>query len=264
MAIGAGAAGAWAATNATTHTVTLPAHATGDMLIIAVACKAATIGSVNASVTTPASGWTVVGGTDTFWVDGATASGNGTGSVYIRAFYKIAASGAETNPIVTWGGSQTAAPGIGVGWCFTKAGGDTWVNPEVAYGSNPGGTSFTTPTNDQVAGWLTTGDWGVVVHATRDDSALTVPTWTGTGLTLGTAVVFPATPITSGTSNDMAGTSAYRDVTAGSLPAATSLSLTGTQVATETGSSGLIRLRVTGGGAPAEDPSAYIGGGYYG
>jgi hypothetical protein len=38
MAIGAGAAGAWAAVNATTQTVTLPAHAAGDLLLLVAAC----------------------------------------------------------------------------------------------------------------------------------------------------------------------------------------------------------------------------------
>ena len=250
MAIGAGAAGAWAATNATTHTVTLPAHATGNLLIVISACKAAAITSVNQSITTGV-GWTRAAA----FADGTLNSGNGTGSVNQAVFWKIATSGSETNPVITWGGGQTADPGIAVGLCFTNAGGsEGWWTPlsvlqvatnsataiSVNMGSNPG---------------ITAGDWGVIAHTTRDDSVLTVPSWTATSTTLAAVVEYPATAIATATGGDMAGDAAYRSVTSGTASAAPVV--TGTQAAAETGVTCFIRLRV----GPTARPNAGLASG---
>lgn len=244
MAIGAGAAGAWNASSATTHNITLPAQSTGDMLIIVAACKTATPASLDPTVTT-GTGWVRFAQ----FADGTTASGVGVGSVHQALFYKVATSGAETSPVITWGGSQTATPGLGVCLGFTKASTEVWLTPVAVQKATNNATSISV-TQDSNPG-ITAGDWGIVVHTTRDDSALTVPTWTATSATLGTAVVYPTTPIASGTSNDMAGTAAYRSVTSGTASAAPVC--TATQVAAETGVTGFIRLRVqTGDEAPAE------------
>ena len=96
-----GAAGAWVASNATTQTVTLPTHAAGDMLIVRAAQK-----PYSASPTCATSGWAEAG---TAFPNGTTANGNGTGSVILIAFWKIANSAAETSPVVTW--NTTSAPG---------------------------------------------------------------------------------------------------------------------------------------------------------
>ena len=237
MAIGAGAAGAWAATNATTHTVTLPAHAAGNLLIVIAACKASTITSVDQSITTPSTGWTRAAQ----FADGTTNAGNGLGSVNQAIFWRVATSSSETNPVVTWGGSQTAAPGIAVGLCFTDGGSESWNAPAVVQAATTNATTISVTMGSNPG--ITSGDWGVISHTTRDDSALTVPTWTATSATLATVVIYPATPIASGTSNDMAGTSAYRSVTSGTASAAPVV--TGTQVAAETGVTCFIRLRVS-------------------
>ena len=235
MAIGAGAAGAWAATNSTTHTVTLPAHATGDLLLLIAACKTATIASLNASVTT-GTGWYRIRA----FADGSTASGNGTGSVYQVIFMKVATSGAETNPVITWGGGQTATPGIAVGLSFTKGGGETWQLPYVLQAATNAATSISV--NMGTNPGLVAGDWGLIAHTTADDAVLTVPTWTATGTTLAAAVEYPGTAIASATSNDMAGDAAYRSVTAG--PSSAAPVVTGTQATAETGVTCFIRLRV--------------------
>ena len=214
MAIGAGAAGAWAASNATTQTVTLPAHAAGNILVLIAATKCATPASLNIQVTTPASGWFKVAS----FADGTTGSGVGTGSVTQAIFWREATSGSETNPVVTWGGSQTSTPGLAVALCFTKAGGETWNVPAVVQAATTNATSISVTMGSNPG--ITSGDWGIVTHTTRDDSALTVPTWTATSATLAAVTVFPATPIASATSDDMAGTSAYRSVTSGTASAA--------------------------------------------
>ena len=236
MAIGAGAAGAWAAVNATTQTVTLPAHSTGDLLLLIAACKAATMTSLDVQVTTPSSGWTKIGS----FADSATASGTGVGGVRQAIWFKVATSGAETNPVVTWGGAQTAAPGLAVALGFTKAGGEFWLQPVALQKATNAATSISV-TMDSNPG-ITAGDWGVGVHTIADDSALTVPTWTATSATLAAAVVYPTTPIASGTSNDMAATAVYRSVTSGTASAAPVV--TGTAAAAETGTTAFIRLRV--------------------
>jgi hypothetical protein len=247
MAIGAGAAGAWAAVNATTQTVTLPAHATGDQLILIAACKAATPASLDIQVTTPASGWEKIAS----FADGTVASGNGTGSVTQAIFRRICASSSETNPVVTWGGGQTAAPGIAVALGFTKGAGEVWLIPAVVQKATNNATSISV-TMDSNPG-ITAGDWGAITHTTRDDSALTVPTWTATGATLAAVVEYPATAIASGTSNDMAGDAAYRSVTSGTASAAPVV--TGTQAAAETGVTGFIRLRVATAAAQTATPT---------
>ena len=88
MAISQKNAGAWAAASATTQTVTLPTHAAGDMLIVRVAAKGAS-GSPPSTVTLTVStaGWAAVG---TQFQNGTNNSGNGTGSLAFRTFWKIA------------------------------------------------------------------------------------------------------------------------------------------------------------------------------
>lgn len=232
MAISAGAAGAWAAANATTQTVTLPTHSAGQMLLVIVGAKSASIASVNQ--TTSTSGWTRIASA----VDGSVNSGNGTGSVSQAIFYKIATSSSETNPVIAF--ATTATPSIAVAQSYSKGGGEVWLTPVVVQAATTNATSIsvTMPSNPGI----TAGDWGVIAHTTRDDSALTVPTWTATGTTLAAVVEYPATAIASGTSDDMAGDSAYRSVTSGTASAAPVV--TGTQAAAETGMTCFIRLRV--------------------
>jgi hypothetical protein len=225
----------WAATNATTQTVTLPTHATNDLLVVIAACKAATITSVNQSIGTP-SGWTRL----TPFADGTVNAAAGVGSVNQAVFYRVAAAPGETDPVVTWGGSQTGAPGVAAAFCFGKSASESWATPVVVAAATTNATSISVTMGSNPG--IKAGDVGLIAHTTRDDSALTVPTWTATDATLDT-VVIAGTPIASNLSNDMAATSARRTVTAGTASAAPVV--TGTQAAAETGVTCFIRLRVT-------------------
>ena len=98
--------------NATTQTVTLPTHVAGDMLIVRTIRKPFT--SPNNTVINTA-GWTAVA---TGVANGSTANGVGVGSMGFKAFYKIATSAAETNPVVTWG--TTSAPGAAVAVTYQR------------------------------------------------------------------------------------------------------------------------------------------------
>lgn len=246
MAIAAGNAGTWAAVNATTQTVTLPTHAAGTQLILIAACKCATPANLNIQITTPSTGWEKIGS----FADGTTGSGNGTGSVTCAVFRRICAGSGETNPVVTWGGSQTSTPGIAVAVGFTKGGSEVWLIPALVQAATNSATSISVTMGSNPG--ITSGDFGLGIHTTRDDSALTVPTWTATSATLAAVTVFPTTPIASGTSDDMAGTACYRSVTSGTASAAPVV--TGTQAAAETGVTSFVRLRVAA--ANAQAPTA--------
>ena len=244
MAIGAGAAGAWVTPSTTTTlTVTLPAHSAGDMLIVIAACKAASITVINPTIGT--AGWNKI----TSSADGTTNSVNGGGSVHQAIFYKVAASGSETNPVVTWGGGQASTPGIAVALGFTKGGDDTWATPVVVQAQTTNATSISVTMGSNPG--IAAGDWGIVTHTINDDRVLTVPSWSATGLTLATAVEYPATAQATTSSNDMGGDAGYRVVTVGTASAAPVV--TGTQSVAGTGMTGFIRLRVTA-AVPSELP----------
>lgn len=237
MAIAAGAHTGWAVNNATTQVVTLPTHAAGNLIIVIAAAKGTSGAALNPDITSPAGTWTRFASA----ADGVVNSGVGTGSVNQTLCYLIATSGAETNPTVSW--NTTSAPGIACALVFTKAAGETWVAPTQDQSTLAGGTSIS---NTMADPGITAGDVGLCVITQADDSALTVPTWTATGLTLAAAVVFPTTPIADPTSNDIAGTAAYRIVTAGT--ASTGPTVTATSAAAETGVVGFFRLRVLAAG----------------
>ena len=107
--------------NATTQTVTLPTHVAGDMLIVRTIRKPFT--NPNDTVINTA-GWTAVG--DRF-ANGSTANGIGTGSMGFKAFWKVAESAAETNPVVTWG--TTSAPGAAVAVSYQRGGSESFIAP---------------------------------------------------------------------------------------------------------------------------------------
>ena len=230
MAASAKNVGAWAASNATTQVVTLPAHAAGDMLFVVAACKPYTAAP---TITNPATGWTRL----YTYADGTVANGNGTGSVRQVLFYREAASAAETNPTVSWG--TTSAPGIAVAGVLQKDAGDTWNTPLATNGNTNAATGISVSLADP---GIAAGGIGLVVHTTRDNSALTVPNWTQTSATLGTLTEWPATAISSATSNDMAGDMAYRTVT---TPGTGNITATGTQGAAETGVTSIVFFGVT-------------------
>lgn len=91
-------------TTATATSITLPigaGAAAGDMMIAMISIKA-----YNSAISTP-SGWTSLG----LLANGTTASGTGTGSVKVQAFYKEH-TGTETNPSFTLSAPTTIAIGI--------------------------------------------------------------------------------------------------------------------------------------------------------
>lgn len=232
MAISAKSVGTWAASNATTQTVTLPTHAAGDMLIVRAGCKPYT-----ATPTISTSGWTAVG---TAYANGVTVNGNGTGSVIVRAWYKEATSSSETNPVVDWG--TTSAPGGAVAVCYQKGAGESWVAPTGAGGGDDTArTSQTATIGTNIS--VTAGDMVDFFVVTRDDSAVTVATITQTGVTFDTVVEYPGTALASATSNDGAYDGGYRLASSGTSSAAAVV--THTNAVTESGAAWQTRLRVT-------------------
>jgi hypothetical protein len=234
MAITPRAVGTWAASNATTQTVTLPTHATGDMLIVRTIRKPFTNPDDTVISTT---GWNPVA---TGVANGATANGVGVGSMGFKAFYKIAASASETNPVVTWG--TTAAPGAAVAVSYQKGGSESWVTP---VGNGGGDATARTSQTSTIASHIsvTAGDLVDFFRGQCDDSgALTVPTITQASVTYDTVVEYPATALLDGTSNDIAADGGYRIATAGTSSAAAVV--TGTSAASEQHGAWMTRLRV--------------------
>lgn len=233
MAISPRAVGTWAVSNATTQTVTLPTHAAGDMLIVRTIRKPFT--SPDNTVIDTA-GWTAVAAGV---ANGSTANGNGTGSMGFKAFWKIATSAAETNPVVTWG--TTAAPGAAVAISYQK-GSETWETPD---GNGGGDATARTSQTSTIASHIsvTSGDLVDFFRGQCDDSgALTVPTITQTSVTYATVVEYPATALLDGTSNDIAADGGYRIATSGTSSAAAVV--TGTSAASEQHGAWMTRLRV--------------------
>jgi hypothetical protein len=234
MAITPRAVGAWAVSNATTQVVTLPTHVAGDMLIVRTIRKPFT--NPDDTVVNDA-GWAAVA---TGVANGATANGNGVGSMGFKAFYKTAASNAETNPTVTWG--TTSAPGAAVAVTYQKGAGESWVTPT---GNGGGDATARTSQTSTIATHIsvTVGDLVDFFRGQCDDSgALTVPTITQSGVTYDTVTEYPATALLDGTSNDIAADGGYRTATAGTSSAAAVV--TGTSAASEQHGAWMTRLRV--------------------
>lgn len=230
MAISARAAGTWAAGTGTTRTVTIPVGSTaGDLMVMHLACKPYTAApTVNQS-------WTVLG----THADGTVANGNGTGSVRGAVAYKVH-TGAESNPVVTWG--ATSSPDIAVIVTFQKAASETWATPVTVFGNVNNSTAINAAVVSNPG--VTAGDMCIAGIYTRDNSTITSPDFSQTGVTFGTRTEYPATAISTTTSNDMAGDSVYRLASSGTGSAAPVI--TATQAAAETGVLSFTRLRVSG------------------
>lgn len=230
MAISARAVGAWAASNATSQTVTLPTHQAGDMLIVRAACK-----PFSATPSCSTSGWNAL----TARANGSTGNGNGTGSVKVIGFWKVATSSSETDPQVDWG--TTSAPGCAVAVSYQLGAGESWDTPLDAGGPDTtADTSFSATCTTHLS--VTAGDLVDFFAAVCDDTTMTVPTITQTGVTYNTVTEYPATALASTTSNDISADGGYRIATAGTSSAAAVI--TGTLSTSETGTAYMIRLRV--------------------
>jgi hypothetical protein len=229
-----GNAGAWAAVNATTQTVTLPTHQAGDMLIVRTVRKPFTNPD---DIVVNTTDWNPVA---TGVANGSTANGNGTGSMAFKAFWKVATSSSETNPEVTWG--TTAAPGAACAVVYQKGGSESWVTPT---GNGGGDATARTSQTSTIASHIsvTAGDMVDFYRGQCDDSgALTVPTITQASVTFGTVAEEPATALLSNTSNDIAADGGYRLASSGTSSAAAVV--TGTSAASEQHGAWMTRLRV--------------------
>lgn len=243
-----GSATDWVAVNATTQTVTLPTHVAGDMLIVRAGCK-----PFSADITCSTAGWKPV---ENQHVTGAVANGAGVGSMAARAFWKIAESAAETDPVVTWG--TTAAPGAATAVVYQKATDEHWLIPTGAGGSeNTAGTEVSQAIERHIT--AKADDLIDFFTMIRDNTTMTVPSFTQAGLTLGTVDEQPASALSSTTSNDIAADGGYRAVTAGASSAAAVV--TGTLSTSETGVVWTTRLRVVPIVSPLVQAKMKVGGG---
>lgn len=234
MAIDLHTAGSWVAANATTQTVTLPTHSTGDMLLVRVAFKHATMPT---TVTCGTAGWAKLGEKNS----AGGASSNGAGGVQVAVFWKVAASEAETNPVITFNaGAVAATPSAAVASSYSKGAGETWLTPVGDGSAFAAATSISDTVDSHIS--ATNGDLIEVLIATNDNTTLTVPTFTQTGLTLAAVVESPATALSSATSNDISADGCYRIATAGTSSAAAVV--TGTNSVADEGCVWTTRLRV--------------------
>jgi hypothetical protein len=263
-------AGSWAYDSSGSITVTLPTHSAGDMLLVRVAIKSGAIATCVASCAT--AGWAKVG-----QFAGSTNSGNGTGSVLVAVFWKEAASGSETNPTIDF--SQTNTQGGVVGMSYTKGAGDTaWVTPVGDGGLDEGTANTSHSATIQTHVSATANDLIDFFTGIRDDTVMTVPTFTQAGLTLDAVVEAPAAAGTDTGGADGAYDGGYRTVASGTSSAAAVV--TGTLSTSEQGTSWTTRLRsfapeehsgtlaATGGGVAVEvgqknglSAQAFTGGG---
>src|SRR3990172_12411926 len=90
------------------------------MLLVRVAIKSGAIATCIASTAT--SGWAKVG-----QFAGSTNSGNGTGSVLVAAFWKLATSAAEPDPTIAF--SETNTQGGVVALSYSKSASESWLTP---------------------------------------------------------------------------------------------------------------------------------------
>jgi hypothetical protein len=243
MAIGLHTEGSWVAANATTQTVTLPTHSTGDMLIVRAGMKHATLPG---DITCGTAGWARIDQHN----NGTTASGNGTGDVQIAAFWKVATSASETNPVITYHASVAATPSCAVATSISPTAGKVFVTPLADAGSIAAATSYTATMGSHIA--ATAGDFLIGFAVTNDNTTLTVPTFTQTGITFAAVVESPAAALSSATSNDIAADGCYRIANSGTSSAAAVF--TGTNSVADVGAAMVIRLR-------EEDPPAVTGTG---
>jgi hypothetical protein len=225
--------GTWDAVLANTQTVTLPTHSTGDMLLVRAGMKHATLPG---DITCATNGWARVGQ----YNNGTTASSNGGGDVQVAVFWKVATSGAETNPVITFHASTNATPGCAVAMAYQLSAGEAWVTPVGAGGSISAATSYSATMGSHIS--ATVGDLLDSFAVTNDNTTLTSPTVAQTGLTLDAVTESPAAALSSATSNDISADGCYRKATAGTSSAAAVAS--GTNSVADVGAAFVTRLRV--------------------
>ncbi|MCU0562348.1 MAG: hypothetical protein MUE48_00190 [Desulfobacterales bacterium] len=235
MAISDGTAGAWVATTTRNPTVTLPSHSAGQMLLVRVGWKSATPTTDVAVCNT--SGWAKIG---QFYNSGG-ASSNGGGGVLVAVFWKVATSSSETNPVIEFDDEQAPTPGCYSAVSYSKGASETWETPVGDGGAIAAATSYSGTIQSHIS--ARSGDMLDAFAVTNDNTTLTVPTVSQSGLTLDTVTEYPATALSSSTSNDISADGRNRLATAGTSSAAAVVS--GTNSVADPGSAWCTRLRVS-------------------
>jgi hypothetical protein len=242
-----GNASAWIFTaSAASLTPTLPTHAAGDMLIVRAICKAATGQAPSGiSITCATSGWAAVAAQ---FNTSATVNANGDGGSAMRAFWKIATSSSETNPQVDFG-APTPSPAQVCSVVYQHGASEEFITPvSDGGGDSTARTSQTWTIASHIS--TTAGDMVDFFIACGDNIALTNPTFTQAGLTLGTVAEQPATAGITALGNDGASDGGYRLVSSGTSSAAAVV--TSTFASSEQGGAVTIRLRVQATAAPTD------------
>lgn len=234
MAISDGTAGAWVATTTRNPTVTLPAHSAGQMILVRVGWKSATPDTDVAVCNT--AGWAKLGQR----YNGGGVSSNGGGGVLVAVFWKVATSAAETNPVIEFDDATAPNPGCYSPVTYSKASTDVWSDPVGDGGDIAAATSYSATMASHVS--ATSGDMLDAFAVTNDNTTLTVPTVSQTGLTLDTVTEYPATALSSATGNDCSADGCNRLATAGTSSAAAVVS--GTNSVADPGTAWTTRLRV--------------------
>jgi len=189
-------------------TVTIPATPqAGDRMLLLVAWK-----DFNRTLTV--SGWTSCGAA---FADGSVASGNGTGSMKVQAFYRDWQSG-DANPVLDWDATTSLLAGAIVN-LIRKGADEVWTTPVLRTAAWPSSSSQTisaSATTDIPNGAFVRGLIGI-----RNDTVLFTRGAT-TGLDAASGITWagnytesPGTHRTSTTGNDGAADSGLRIVTTG-------------------------------------------------
>lgn len=189
------------------------------------------------------SGWAKIGQ----FYDGNGASSNGGGGVLVAAFWKVATSASETNPVIEFDDSTSPTPGCWSAVTYAKGSTETWDTPVGDGGGIAAATNYSATIQSHIS--AKSGDMLDAFAVTNDNTTLTVPTVAQTGLTLDTVTEYPATALSSGTSNDISADGCNRLATAGTSSAAAVVS--GTNSVADTGAAWVTRLRVYQGISPA-------------
>lgn len=247
MAVGFRAAGSWenGATGLTADEVlAVPAaQVTGDLILVLAAWK-------DFAITAQVSGYTEI----TEFADGSVATGNGTGSMKVGAWYKEATSDTEADPTLDFS-TTTGLVGEGTILVFSKDASETWDTPTFVTAAWPASSSQVVSASSTID--VPSGGAVVSVFGVRDDSASIIVSGanpdplTETGITFnGNWVESPATHASTTTGNDMAAEAGYRLVTTGA--SGVTLKWSATISASETGSVLWIVL-----GATASGPKSF-------
>lgn len=243
MAISLRASSSWNYVSSGNITANTPGHSIGDMLIGRVAYKSSAIATCSAS--TSSTGWSKI---STEFHDGTTNSGNGTGSMAVAAFWKIAtATDSSDAPVITF--SQTVTQVGAVVVAYQKGAGETWDTPVGDGGGDTSqGTDFSATIGSNVA--VTAGDMVDFFVGIRDDGSFSArATLAQTGVTFGTLDSKPTTAGSDTTGADGSYDGGLRLATAGTSSAAATV--TATLGTAETGAAWQTRIRVTASGTNA-------------